>query len=169
MQHFVGSPFNRFNLFLSLAFKVCASLRRSILTGLKSIILKSGMASIALAVAGPALAQGAAAPAAPAAPAAAGASTFSDAEIKQFAAAAVEVTKIQQDTSIAEADKQPKMLAALQASGIPPEKFNQIGQAAAADPALQQKIQAAAPSAPAAPAAPAAGAAPASPAAPPAQ
>ncbi|MCB4861014.1 DUF4168 domain-containing protein [Sphingobium fuliginis] len=139
------------------------------MTGLKSIILKSGMASIALAVAGPALAQGAAAPAAPAAPAAAGASTFSDAEIKQFAAAAVEVTKIQQDTSIAEADKQPKMLAALQASGIPPEKFNQIGQAAAADPALQQKIQAAAPSAPAAPAAPAAGAAPASPAAPPAQ
>ncbi|WP_410483099.1 MULTISPECIES: hypothetical protein [unclassified Sphingobium] len=127
------------------------------------------MASIALAVAGPALAQGAAAPAAPAAPAAAGASTFSDAEIKQFAAAAVEVTKIQQDTSIAEADKQPKMLAALQASGIPPEKFNQIGQAAAADPALQQKIQAAAPSAPAAPAAPAAGAAPASPATPPAQ
>ncbi|KXU30943.1 hypothetical protein A0J57_14075 [Sphingobium sp. 22B] len=139
------------------------------MTGLKSIILKSGMASIALAVAGPALAQGAAAPAAPAAPAAAGASTFSDAEIKQFAAAAVEVTKIQQDTSIAEADKQPKMLAALQASGIPPEKFNQIGQAAAADPALQQKIQAAAPSAPAAPAAPAAGAAPASPATPPAQ
>ncbi|MFC3431307.1 hypothetical protein [Sphingobium fuliginis] len=127
------------------------------------------MASIALAVAGPALAQGAAAPAAPAAPAAAGASTFSDAEIKQFAAAAVEVTKIQQDTSIAEADKQPKMLAALQASGIPPEKFNQIGQAAAADPALQQKIQAAAPSAPAAPAAPAAGAAPASPTTPPAQ
>ncbi|QDC38605.1 DUF4168 domain-containing protein [Sphingobium fuliginis ATCC 27551] len=139
------------------------------MTDLKSIILKSGMASIALAVAGPALAQGAAAPAAPAAPAAAGASTFSDAEIKQFAAAAVEVTKIQQDTSIAEADKQPKMLAALQASGIPPEKFNQIGQAAAADPALQQKIQAAAPSAPAAPAAPAAGAAPASPTTPPAQ
>ncbi|WP_369805493.1 DUF4168 domain-containing protein [Sphingobium sp. EM0848] len=114
------------------------------------------MASIALAAAGPALAQDAAAPAAPAAPAA-GASSFSEAEIKQFAAAAVEVTKIQQDASIAAADKQPKMLAALQASGIPPEKFNQIGQAAAADPALQQKIQAAAPAsaAPAAPAAPA--------------
>ena len=141
------------------------------MTGLKSIILKSGMASIALAVAGPALAQGAAAPAAPATPAApaAGASSFSDADIKQFATAAVEVTKIQRDTSIAEADKQPKMLAALQASGIPPEKFNQIGQAAAADPALQQKIQAAAPSEPAAPAAPAAGEAPAAPATPPAQ
>nr|WP_176592538.1 DUF4168 domain-containing protein [Sphingobium sp. EM0848] len=126
------------------------------MTGLKSIFLKSAMASIALAAAGPALAQDAAAPAAPAAPAA-GASSFSEAEIKQFAAAAVEVTKIQQDASIAAADKQPKMLAALQASGIPPEKFNQIGQAAAADPALQQKIQAAAPAsaAPAAPAAPA--------------
>jgi hypothetical protein len=130
------------------------------LTGLKSIIVKGAMASIALAVAGPALAQEAAAPAAPAA----GASAFSDAEIKQFAAAAVEVTKIQQDSSIAAADKQPKMLAALQASGMPPEKFNQIGQAAAADPALQQKIQAAAPAAPAAGAAPAEPAAPAAPA-----
>jgi hypothetical protein len=133
------------------------------LTGLKSIIVKGAMASIALAVAGPALAQEAAAPAAPAAPAA-GASAFSDAEIKQFAAAAVEVTKIQQDSSIAAADKQPKMLAALQASGMPPERFNQIGQAAAADPALQQKIQAAAPAAPAAGAAPAEPAAPAAPA-----
>ena len=174
MQQFVGSPFNPDNLFLSLAFKVWLSLRRRNLTDLKSIILKSGMASIALAVAGPALAQDAAAPAAPATSAtpaapAAGSSSFSDAEIKQFAAAAVEVTKIQQDASIADADKQPKMLAALQASGMPPEKFNQIGQAAAADPALQQKIQAAAPAQPAAPAAPATDAAPASPAAPPAQ
>ncbi|UZW54742.1 DUF4168 domain-containing protein [Sphingobium sp. JS3065] len=145
------------------------------MSGLNNILLKAGVASIALAAAAPVLAQDAAAPAAPAqaAPAApaAGASTFSDADIKQFAAAAVEVTKIQQDSSIAAADKQPKMLAALQASGIPPEKFNQIGQAAAADPALQQKIQAAAPAsaAPAAPDAGAAPAAPASPATPPAQ
>lgn len=139
------------------------------MSGLNTILLKAGIAAAALAGAVPAMAQGAAAPAqaAPAAPAA-GASKFSDADIKQFAAAAVEVTKIQQDSSIAEAEKQPKMLAALQASGIPPEKFNQIGQAAAADPALQQKIQAAAPAA-AAPAAPAEGAAPASPATPPAQ
>ncbi|BAI95103.1 hypothetical protein Sj15T_30030 [Sphingobium sp. TA15] len=139
------------------------------MSGFNTILLKAGIASVALAAAAPVLAQDAAAPAqsapaqaAPAAPAA-GASNFTDAEIKQFAAAAVEVTKIQQDSSIAAADKQPKMLAALQASGIPPEKFNQIGQAAAADPALQQKIQAAAPTS-AAPAAPAAGAAPATPA-----
>ncbi|APL95670.1 DUF4168 domain-containing protein [Sphingobium indicum] len=144
------------------------------MSGFNTILLKAGIASVALAAAAPVLAQDAAAPApstpaqaAPAAPAA-GASNFTDAEIKQFAAAAVEVTKIQQDSSIAAADKQPKMLAALQASGIPPEKFNQIGQAAAADPALQQKIQAAAPTS-AAPAAPAAGAAPAAPATPPAQ
>jgi hypothetical protein len=123
------------------------------LTGLNTTnFLKAGIASIALFAAYPALAQsepaapaGSAAPAAPAA----GASNFTDADIKQFAAAAVEVTKIQQDSSIAAADKQPKMLAALQASGMPPEKFNQIGQAAAADPALQQRIQAAAPAAPA--------------------
>lgn len=132
------------------------------MTGLNSNkFLKAGIASIALFAAYPALAQDAAAPAASAAPAApaapaAGASNFSDADIKQFAAAAVEVTKIQQDASIADAEKQPKMVAALQASGIPPEKFNQIGQAAAADPALQQRIQAAAPPAPATPAAPAA-------------
>lgn len=137
------------------------------MSGFNTILLKAGIASIVLAAAAPAFAQGAAAPAAPAAPAA-GAGKFSDADIKQFAAAAVEVTKIQQDSSIAAADKQPKMLAALQASGIPPEKFNQIGQAAAADPALQQKIQAAAPAS-AAPAAPDAGAAPAAPATPPAQ
>lgn len=140
------------------------------LTGLNTTgFLKAGIASIALFAAYPALAQSE--PAAPAAPAesaapAAGASNFSDSDIKQFAAAAVEVTKIQQDASIAAAEKQPKMVAALQASGIPPEKFNQIGQAAAADPALQQRIQAAAPASPA-PAADAA--APAQPAQPPQQ
>ncbi|MGB3930231.1 MAG: DUF4168 domain-containing protein, partial [Sphingobium sp.] len=113
-------------------------------------MLKAGVVSAALFAAYPALAQSdAAAPAAtPAAPAAqatpAAPANFSDADIKQFAAAAVEVTKIQQDASISAADKQPKMLAAVQASGLPPEKFNQIGQAAAADPALQQRIQAAA-------------------------
>ncbi|OAN54979.1 DUF4168 domain-containing protein [Sphingobium sp. TCM1] len=138
------------------------------MTGLNTTgFLKAGIASIALFAAYPALAQSeAAAPAAPAAPAV-GASNFSDADIKQFAAAAVEVTKIQQDSSIPDADKQPKMVAALQASGIPPEKFNQIGQAAAADPALQQRIQAAAPAAPAP--APADPAAPAQPAQPPQQ
>ena len=129
------------------------------MTGLiNSHIMKAGLVSAALFATTPLYAQmSPAAPAEPAAPAAtapapaAGASNFSDAEIKQFAAAAVEVTKIQQDSSISAAEKQPKMLAAVQSSGLPPEKFNQIGQAAAADPALQQRIQASAPAAPAAP------------------
>ncbi len=139
------------------------------LTGFhSSMFLKAGLASAALFASAPLLAQQAATPATPATPAApsAGASTYSDADIKQFAAAAVAVTKIQSDTTISEADKQPKMLAALQASGIAPEKFNAIGQAAATDPALQQRIQAAAPAAPAQPAAPATQATPASPAQP---
>lgn len=131
------------------------------LTGFNSItFLKAGLVSASLFAAAPLLAQEAASPATPAAPAApatpsAAAAKYSDADIKLFAAAAVEVTKIQSDKSLAEADKQPKMLAALQASGIAPEKFNEIGQAAAADPALQQRIQAAAPATPATPAAPA--------------
>ncbi len=127
------------------------------MSGLKaSHFLKTGMATAALFAVAPLAAQTAPAQSAPAAPAAsaAGSSSFSDGDIKQFAAAAVEVTKIQSDASIPAADKQPKMLAALQASGLPPEKFNQIGQAAATDPALQQRIQAAVPPAPAAPATP---------------
>ncbi|MGE4321873.1 MAG: DUF4168 domain-containing protein [Sphingobium sp.] len=119
--------------------------------------IKLAIASTALCAALPLAAQTAPAQPEPAAPQAAapqaGASTFSDSDIKQFAAAAVEVTKIQSDATIPAADKQPKMLAAVEASGLPPEKFNAIGQAAAADPALQQRIQAAAPSEPAAAAA----------------
>lgn len=120
-------------------------------------IMKSAAVATAFCMALPVAAQTAAdqpasPPAATPAPAA-GASAFSDSDIQQFAAAAVEVTKIQSDATIPDADKQPKMLAAVQASGLPPEKFNEIGQAAAADPALQQRIQAAAPAEPAAPAA----------------
>ncbi|EQB30919.1 DUF4168 domain-containing protein [Sphingobium ummariense] len=154
------------------------------MTGLKANpFLKYGIAAAALLGAYPAMAQMAPAQSDPAAPAqtapapatpatpatpSAGAGNYSDAELKQFADAAVEVTKIQSDSSIAAADKQPKMLAALQAKGMPPEKFNAIGQAAAADPALQQRIQAAASPAPsAAPASPAAPADPATPAQPP--
>lgn len=101
------------------------------------------------------------APAAPPAAAPAPAATsFSDDDLKKFASAAIEINKIQADAAVA--DKQPKMLAVVQASGLPPEKFNQIAQAAQSDPALQQKIQAAASaSAPTPAAPPAEGAAPA--------
>lgn len=67
-----------------------------------------------------------------------------DAEITQFATAALAVNKIQADTSVAEADRQPKLVAAITAAGLTAERFNAISQAMQADPALNKKIQAAA-------------------------
>jgi hypothetical protein len=119
---------------------------------------KLALMSVMSLAAAPALAQSTApaqpAAATPATPAAA--TSFSDDEIKKFASAAVELNKIQTDTTVTAEQKQPKMLAAVQATGLDPQKFNAIGQAAQSDPALQQKIQAAASaSAPAAAPAPA--------------
>ncbi len=90
----------------------------------------------------PAVLAQATAPGAATAPAASG-SSFSDDDLKKFASAAIELNKIQSDTSVAQADKQPKMVAAVQASGLDPQKFNTIAKAAQTDTALQQKIQAA--------------------------
>jgi len=79
------------------------------------------------------------APATPAAPA-----TVTDAEVTQFATAALAVEKVRKDTTIAEADKNTKMADAVKAAGLDPNRFNEIGQAMQADPALNKKIQAAA-------------------------
>jgi hypothetical protein len=152
--------------------------------------LKLALATTALLIGGPLVAQTTTTPAKPAAktgasttmpkpatptptpsPATpAAATSYTEEELKQFAAAAIEVTKLQSDAAVPAADKQAKMLAVLQAKGIDPARFNAIGQAAAADPALQQRIQAAAnasaASAPATPAAPATAATPAAPATP---
>lgn len=72
------------------------------------------------------------------------ADSFTDADLKSFARAAIAAGKIQQDTTITAAEKQPKMLAAVQAEGLDPVKFNSIAQASQSDPALKAKIQAAA-------------------------
>jgi hypothetical protein len=127
----------------------------------RSILLNSfkiGLSVLAVATVSPALAQTAApsspAPAAAPAPAA---GSYTDDELKKFAAAAIEINKIQSDAAVSDADKQPKMLAAVQASGLDPNRFNEIATAAQSDPGLQQKISAAAaPATPgaAAPAAP---------------
>ncbi len=71
-------------------------------------------------------------------------STFSDEELEQYVKAALEVQQIQQDAATPDADKQTKMAAAVQSAGLTPEKFNQIAMASQSDPALQQRIQAAA-------------------------
>jgi len=99
-------------------------------------------------IATPALAQDTAAPAAPAPEAAPQASTaapatVTDAELKQFAKAALAVDKVSKDTAVPAADKQKKMAEAVSGSGLPPARFNEIAQASQADPTLQQKVQAA--------------------------
>jgi len=107
-------------------------------------------ATVALLMAGTALraqapetsapADAQAAPPAASAPATA-AQSFTDADLKAFARAAIAASKIQQDATVADAEKQPKMLAAVQAEGLDPVKFNSIAQASQADPELHKRIQ----------------------------
>lgn len=80
----------------------------------------------------------------PAAPEGGATTTISDAEVEQFATAAMALQKIEQDTATPATDKQTKMAAAVQQTGLTPEKFNEISAAASKDPALMQRIQAAA-------------------------
>ena len=94
-------------------------------------------------IATPVLAQDTAAPAAPAPEASTAApAPVTDAEVKQFAKAALAVDKVNKDTTVAATDKQKKMAEAVSGSGLPPARFNEIAQALQADPALQQKGQA---------------------------
>jgi len=79
---------------------------------------------------------------APAAPQANGPVT--DAEVDQFATAALEVEKIRKDTATPEADKGAKMAAAATGAGLTAERFNAIGQAMQNDPTLNKRIQMAA-------------------------
>lgn len=72
------------------------------------------------------------------------AASVSDADVQKFAVAAVALNGVQADASIAPADKPAKMAAAVQQSGLDPQKFNAIAQAAETDPLLQKKIQVAA-------------------------
>lgn len=91
------------------------------------------------------------APAAQAAPAAAAATaapvtnaTVTDEEVRQYATAALAVNKIRQDTSIPDAEKNPKFVQAVLASGLNANRFNAISQAMANDQELNQRIQQAA-------------------------
>jgi len=74
----------------------------------------------------------------------AAATTYTDADVDQFAGAALAVQKIQQDATVPDADKQTKMAAAVSSSGLTPEKFNAIATASQSDPALMKRIQIAA-------------------------
>lgn len=70
--------------------------------------------------------------------------TVSDEDVRKFAVAAVALNNVQDDTSVTAADKPSKMVAAVQQSGLDPQKFSAIAEAAQNDPALQKKIQVAA-------------------------
>lgn len=90
-------------------------------------------------------------PADPASPAAgngatapAGRASVTDTEVRQFASAAMAVNDIQKDGGLADAEKQTKILAAVQQSGLSPQRFNEIAQASRSDSGLMQRVQAAA-------------------------
>jgi ATP phosphoribosyltransferase regulatory subunit HisZ len=72
------------------------------------------------------------------------AAKYSDAEVEQFTKAVISLQSIQRDASVPAADKQAKMAGAVQQSGLPPQKFNEIATASNSDPALMQRIQLAA-------------------------
>ena len=74
----------------------------------------------------------------------AAATAVSDAEIDKFVTAALAVEKVRTDTTLAETDKNAKMASAVTGSGLTTDRFNAIGQAMQADPALNKRIQTAA-------------------------
>jgi hypothetical protein len=67
--------------------------------------------------------------------------TVTDAEVTQFATAALAVGKIRQDAAVAEPDKNAKSVEAITASGLTAARFNEIAQSMQADPALNKRIQ----------------------------
>lgn len=76
---------------------------------------------------------------APAAPLAV--ADVSDAEVDSFAKATVKLQAIQADATIAADLKQAAMQAAVNEAGLDPAKYNAIGKAVQADPALRARVQ----------------------------
>ena len=64
-----------------------------------------------------------------------------EAEIDSFAKATVKLQEIRADATIAAEQKQAAMQAAVSEAGLDPAKYNAIGKAAQADPALRAKVQ----------------------------
>lgn len=78
-------------------------------------------------------------PATPGAPMTA--ASVTDAEVKQYAAAALAVNRIREDASVPEADKNARFVEAIRASGLTALRFNEISQAMPDNPALNERIQ----------------------------
>lgn len=98
------------------------------------------MAGSAVAQEAPAGAPPAAAAPAPGAQAGAAAEVTAE-EVDAFASAAIKLDSIAKATDMDDTQKQSAMVAAVQESGLEPQRFNQIGQQAQTDPELQQQVQ----------------------------
>jgi hypothetical protein len=66
---------------------------------------------------------------------------YSAAEIDSFAKASVQINAINADAALDAAQKQTKMAAAAKEAGLDPAKYNEIGKAAAENPALMAQVQ----------------------------
>lgn len=106
------------------------------------------LAAASLAMSGGAFAQEADAPQQPAPPPAAEAAPqsadISDEQVDRFALAVLKFQQIADDTSVDEQQKQARMMAVVQESGMAPQEFNAIAVASQTDQQLQQRIQTAA-------------------------
>lgn len=94
-------------------------------------------------IAGPALAQTEAPSASPTQTEAATTAPVTDAEITQFARAALAADAVAKDASIPAADKTAKTTEAVTATGLDTARFNHIAQLAQTDAAMRDKVQAA--------------------------
>ena len=66
---------------------------------------------------------------------------MTEAEVDSFAKATVKLQAIQADATIAADLKQAAMQAAVTEAGLDPAKYNAIGKAVQADPALRTRVQ----------------------------
>lgn len=69
------------------------------------------------------------------------AASFSDTDIQAYVKSLTDVQRIDQDTALAQEQKQAGMVEAIKAAGLTPQKFNEISVASQSDPGLQQRIQ----------------------------
>lgn len=110
------------------------------------------IAAMTTAAAAPAMAQDTAGQAMTAAPAEApaapmtqapapAATTVTDAEVDSFAAALVDIQKIDADEAIADEEKQAQMVATVSEHGLTPQRFNEISTQTQTSPDLQQRVQ----------------------------
>lgn len=66
---------------------------------------------------------------------------FSDAEIENFAAAAVKIQELQADPAMEQQTVQEQAVAIVAESGLTPQSYNSIAQATQTDPEVAERVQ----------------------------